>query len=84
MAIIHFLNVLDGDCSIIQHELGRVSVIDVSNAYDSSDTPEEISAKKVKDNTIKKKHFVPNGKINYYQKENPDNPIDYLNVLIFY
>ena len=28
---IHFLNVLNGDCTIIEHETGRVSVIDICN-----------------------------------------------------
>ena len=29
MARIHFLNVNEGDCSIIQHENGNVSMIDI-------------------------------------------------------
>ena len=45
MAIIHFLNVLEGDCNIIQHDSGRLTVIDVSNAFNNIDTEEE---KKVK------------------------------------
>ena len=45
MAIIHFLNVLEGDCNIIQHDSGRISVVDVSNAYNKEDTPEEKAAK---------------------------------------
>lgn len=28
---IHFLNVLNGDCTIIEHETGRISVIDICN-----------------------------------------------------
>lgn len=79
MATIHFLNVLDGDCNIIQHNSGRVSVIDVSNAYNETDTQAEISAKNIKNTVVKKTNFVPDGKINYKQKEYPDNPIDYLN-----
>lgn len=80
MATIHFLNVLEGDCNIIQHDSGRVSVIDVSNAYNETDTPEESAAKKEKE-TVKKNNFVPDGKINYRQKEDPDNPIDYIKKL---
>ncbi len=40
MSTIHYLNVKNGDCSIIQHNSGRVSVIDVNNAkpYDKFDT----------------------------------------------
>jgi len=32
MARIHFLNVKDGDCSIIEHNSGNVTVVDVCNA----------------------------------------------------
>jgi hypothetical protein len=32
MPFLHFLNVNEGDCSIIQHNSGHVSVIDVCNA----------------------------------------------------
>ena len=81
MARIHFLNVLDGDCNIIQHDSGRVSVIDVSNAYDDKDTDKEKAVKDIKERIIKHNNFVPDGKINYYQKESPDNPIQYLQKL---
>lgn len=81
MAKIHFLNVLDGDCNIIQHDSGRVSVIDVSNAYNADDTDEEKAVKEIKEKFVKKTNFVPDGKINYNQKENPDNPIQYLQKL---
>jgi hypothetical protein len=29
MPIIHFFNVLEGDCNIIQHDSGRLTVIDI-------------------------------------------------------
>jgi len=32
MPVVHFLNVSDGDCSIIQHVSGRVTMIDVCKA----------------------------------------------------
>lgn len=32
MAAIHFLNVKEGDCSVIEHNSGRVTVIDGCNA----------------------------------------------------
>ena len=35
MPTIHFLNVKEGDCSVIQHSSSRVSVIDVCNAKPS-------------------------------------------------
>ena len=36
MATIHFLNVKEGDCSIIEHNSGHKTVIDVCNASLSS------------------------------------------------
>ncbi|MEO8885745.1 MAG: hypothetical protein ABI367_06755 [Mucilaginibacter sp.] len=80
MSKIHFLNVLEGDCNIIQHEeSGRTTVIDVSNAYDDNDTPEETAVK----NSDMRHHMrdrtnVPSNKKDYQQKKSPDNPIDYL------
>jgi len=32
MPVVHFLNVRSGDCSIIKHGSGRISIIDVNNA----------------------------------------------------
>jgi competence protein ComEC len=80
MSIIHFLNVLDGDCNIIQHDSGRTTVIDVSNATNDIDTPEEKTAKSIKE---KDKLYtgVPSNKRDYKQKATPDNPIQYLNGL---
>ncbi len=79
MAKIHFLNVLEGDCNILQHDSGRTTVIDVSNAYNHYDTPEEIAKK----NSLERKDMltrtnVPSNKKDYGQKKNPDNPISYL------
>lgn len=79
MSLIHFLNVLEGDCNIIQHDSGRVTVIDVSNAYNEIDTEEE---KKVKASEMRKlmiaRTQVPSDKKDYQQKKTPDNPIIYL------
>ena len=73
MARIHFLNVEEGDCSIIQHDNGHVTMIDVCSAvepYDElvkatttlSDASESIS--------------IPKG--NFQQKYHPENPVTYL------
>lgn len=78
MAIIHFLNVLDGDCNIIHHDSGRISVIDVSNAYNASTSEAKKKAKDIKEKEVKNNNFVPNDKINYGQKKLADNPIEYL------
>ena len=77
MSVIHFLNVLEGDCNIIQHDSGRISVIDVCNAYNDDDTPAEKAVQAYK----KKILFdtkVPVGKIDFKQKADPDNPIKYI------
>ncbi|KUO64811.1 MAG: hypothetical protein APF83_14145 [Lutibacter sp. BRH_c52] len=80
MSIIHFLNVLEGDCNIIQHDSGRTTVIDISNAYNDYDTEEEIA---VKNSQLRKDMYertqVPSDKKDYKQKKDPDNPIHYLN-----
>ncbi|WP_118975759.1 ComEC/Rec2 family competence protein [Taibaiella koreensis] len=82
MATIHFLNVLEGDCNIIQHDSGRISMIDVSNAYNEDDTQEELI---VKNSNARQEMLnrtnVPPGKTDYGQKKIPDNPIDYLKKL---
>lgn len=79
MSIIHFLNVLEGDCNIIQHDTGRTTVIDISNGYNDYDTAEEIA---VRNSDIRKAMYdrtqVPTDKKDYKQKKNPDNPIFYL------
>jgi len=79
MAIIHFLNVLEGDCNIIQHDSGRTTIIDISNGYNDYDTAEEIAVK----NSQRRKDMylrtqVPANKTDYRQKGEPDNPISYL------
>lgn len=79
MATIHFLNVLEGDCNIIQHDSNRITVIDISNGYNDYDTAEEIA---VKNSQIRKDMYlktqVPSDKKDYKQKAQPDNPIFYL------
>ena len=82
MATIHFLNVLEGDCNIIQHDSKRVSVIDVSNAYNEDDTEEETAVKNSATRAeMRSRTQVPKNKVDYKQKHDPDNPIDYLNKL---
>ena len=71
MPTIHFLNVKEGDCSVIQHGSGRVSVIDVSNAK-PSDTDEsklEMSLASVMTRGVQG---------NFNQKAYPVNPVAYL------
>ena len=35
---IHFLNVGEGDCTIIEHDSGRISLVDLSNVKRLDDT----------------------------------------------
>lgn len=73
MGVLHFLNVLNGDCSIIQHPSGRLTVIDVNNAYHpDDDTARLISEVKAL------LHYDLTVKENFQQKKHPVNPIEYL------
>ena len=79
MPVIHFLNVLEGDCNIIQHDSKRVTVIDVSNAYNDIDTEAEKAVKQSEMRKLMKARTqVPSDKTDYQQKKIPDNPIQYL------
>ncbi|MDD2786016.1 MAG: hypothetical protein PHS79_03945 [Patescibacteria group bacterium] len=69
MAIVHYLNVREGDCSIIQHNSGRVTVIDVCNARLVSES-ERLTE------SLARKFAAAQG--NFNQKEDPDNPIAYM------
>ena len=71
MPRIHFLNVKDGDCSIVQHNSGNVTVIDVCNAEPVGvDTPES-TRRAVRQFTISVRG-------NFGQKRYPVNPVKYL------
>ncbi|HOO49959.1 MAG TPA: hypothetical protein PLK94_01575 [Alphaproteobacteria bacterium] len=79
MARFHFLNVKNGDCSIIEHNSGHVSVIDICNArlprnekdLSYSETLNLLfeGSQLAKDSQARK---------NYWQKAHPENPIAYL------
>ena len=79
MARFHFLNVRNGDCSIIEHNSGHVSVIDVCNAR----LPEnqkaigllEFIALEQESETLAKATLA---RKNYGQKAHPTNPIQHL------
>jgi len=68
MPVVHFLNVKEGDCSIIQHLSGHISVIDVCNAR-KEDSVSQIMSKYVQKEA---------GSGNLNQKSYPVNPIEYL------
>ena len=73
MSIVHFLNVKEGDCSIINHISGHISVIDVSNARKEC-------TKEVNYSAILKALFGEKeaGSGNFNQKAYPVNPIEYM------
>jgi len=73
MPTIHFLNVKDGDCSIVQHYSGRVSVIDVSNAEPQPTTVESRIVDGAFMESASKGVFG-----NFSQKKYPVNPVVYL------
>jgi competence protein ComEC len=67
--VIHFLNVKQGDCSVIQHASDRVSVIDVCNAKEPADRAFEKQMREAAAMGILG---------NFNQKKHPVNPITYL------
>lgn len=73
MPRVHCLNVRLGACSIIQHGSGRVSMIDVNSAS----TPEATKAASIVLAESYQKSWKPVPG-NYQQKDDPDNPIEYL------
>jgi beta-lactamase superfamily II metal-dependent hydrolase len=82
MPRIHFLNVNDGDCSIIQHLSGRTTVIDVSAAKKPESKRATAAIKLSMDESTlgtawgtSKKAGVPG---NFNRSEYPDNPIAYM------
>lgn len=70
MPTIHFLNVKEGDCSIIEHYSGHKSVIDVCNAK-----PPEPIAEAVAAEFAKAERGISG---NFQQKKWPVNPISYM------
>jgi beta-lactamase superfamily II metal-dependent hydrolase len=73
MAVIHFLNVKEGDCSVIQHYSGHITVVDVCNARPVS------SLEAWADQTLKTAAKADMGiRGNFNQKHYPVNPVIYL------
>lgn len=69
MSRVHFLNVNEGDCSVIEHNSGHISVIDVCNARKNS-TDESFN--------LNWGNVVESVSGNFRQKEHPENPVRYL------
>src|SRR6266550_8250379 len=73
MPVVHFLNVNNGDCSIIKHMSGRITVIDVCNARESTAVT-EIVEKYNKTAALEERGIYGN----FNQKKYPVNPISYM------
>jgi beta-lactamase superfamily II metal-dependent hydrolase len=73
MPIVHFLNVDDGDCSIIEHISGHTTVIDVCNATPATQAS---VAYEVKLRQLAANEKGTNG--NFSQKSYPTNPVLYM------
>ena len=70
MATIHFMNVKEGDCSIIEHNSGHKTVIDVCNAKPVALIEETLLA------SLAKSERGISG--NFQQKKYPVNPVSYM------
>ena len=70
MATLHFLNVREGDCSFIQHNSERVTVIDVCNAK-----PVDVAGEAALAHMARFERGVTG---DFQQKKYPVNPIAYL------
>lgn len=70
MSTLHFLNVKNGDCTLIQHISGHLSVIDVCNAR----IVDEFI--KLEETWLRKDAGTMAG--NFNQKKSPINPIEYI------
>lgn len=70
MATIHYLNVRQGDCSVIEHNSGRVTIIDVCNAE-----PPDVIAEAARVVLAETERGISG---NFQQKKYPVNPIYYL------
>ncbi len=76
MPTVHFLNVCDGDCSIIQHGSGRVSVIDICNGKSSIQRTVDESLRSLGIGQFAAKTATPHG--NYGMCDHPTDPVAYL------
>lgn len=80
LPLIHFLNVKDGDCNVIQHRNGNVSIIDVCNAASVAMVPRTSSFRQLGAARTILGGAVPPPPVSgdFNQREFPVNPIDYL------
>lgn len=72
MPTVHYLNVRDGDCSVIQHISGHISVIDVNYARIEEEGLTALAKRVVLAEAEKGTYG------NFNQKQYPVNPIEYM------
>ena len=70
---IHYLNVEEGDCSIVKHDSGRISMVDI--CCGNLEAEKELT----KDSAAGAEDFGVKG--NFKQKEYPVNPLDWIGYL---
>lgn len=75
MTTIHFLNVKEGDCTIIQHDSGRCSMIDVCNARKPNTNK---SLAEMLYGASDSSYASKGTGGNYNMKEHPTNPFEYM------
>jgi beta-lactamase superfamily II metal-dependent hydrolase len=73
----HFLNVKEGDCTIIEHGSGHVSMIDVCNARKEEKLLSAVESYFLQKSS-EKTAAASGARKNYGQKAHPVNPISYL------
>lgn len=73
MTKIHFLNVKQGDCIIIEHESGRITVFDICAGNIDREQQASLSY-------LTESRFEP-AKGNFRMCDHPTNPLDYLSTL---
>lgn len=79
MSKLHFLNVKNGDCTIIEHNTGHVSVIDVCNARLDKEKNRLGLFESIAFRADSEAMAEASGaKANYGQKLHPVNPIEYM------
>jgi len=71
MPVVHFLNVGDGDCSIIQHGSGRITVLDICNGGSTTQ-------KALLEAFGRPIGLAKTGSGNYGMKKSPTEPISYI------
>jgi len=75
----HFLNVKNGDCSIIEHGSGHVSIVDVCNArLEENEKALGLLESLMLQNESEQLAKATAARKNYGQKSHPVNPIKYL------